>query len=153
MSNLSGPVSRTWPEWDRETVKTEMHLESDGENLTIRAVADDQDVARLKARRDGDTLVITEIHVPVEITVAKKGFFSKATTKPGRGRGYGSLLVRALLAHARQIDAAEVVGGLKASDLQENRFALEWYSRRGFITERSPDPRVPGSAATIRFVL
>lgn len=154
MSNLEETQSRQWSEWDRETLRTEMSLDVSGNKLTIRASVHDQEVARLDATIEGETLVVTDIEIPREIKISKKkGFLSKSTTTPGRGRGYGTLLIRALLAHARRHDFHEIVGGLSAEDLQENRYALEWYSRRGFITERVATPRVPGSVATIRFVL
>jgi len=131
-----------------------MFLDVSGKNLTIRAKVNDQHVAQLEATLDGETLIVTDIDIPREVKIVKKkGFLAKATTLPGRGRGYGTLLIRALLAHARRNDVHEIVGGLSAEDLQENRYALEWYSRRGFITERTATPLVPNSVATIRFVL
>lgn len=154
MSNQDEPQSRQWSEWDRETLRTEMFLDVSGNKLAIRARAHDQDVAHLHATLDGETLVVTDIDIPREIKIVKKkGFLSKASTVSGRGRGYGTLLIRALLAHARRNDVHEIVGGVSAEDLQENRYALEWYSRRGFITERVATPLVPNSVATIRFVL
>jgi len=154
MSNVDEPQSRQWSEWDRETLRTEMSLEVSGNKLTIRATAHDQEVAHLDATIDGETLIVTDIEIPREIKITKKkGFLSKTTVSPGRGRGYGTLLIRALLAHARRNDVHEIIGGLSAEDLQENRYALEWYSRRGFITERVATPHVPESVATIRFVL
>jgi len=131
-----------------------MFLDVSGNKLAIRARAHDQDVAHLHATLDGGTLVVTDIDIPREIKIVKKkGFLSKASLVPGRGRGYGTLLIRALLAYARRNDVHEIIGGLSTEDLLENRYALEWYSRRGFITERVATPLVPNSVATIRFVL
>jgi GNAT superfamily N-acetyltransferase len=154
MSNLDEPQSRQWSEWDRETTRTEMSLEVHDNQLVIRATVSGQEVGRLQATLLGKSLVVTEIYIPKEVKISKrKGLFSKAAAVSGRGRGYGTLLVRALLAYARRNDAQDIVGGLRAEDLQENRYALEWYSRRGFITERVPTSAIPDSVATIRFLL
>jgi len=72
---------------------------------------------------------------------------------PGRGRGYGSMLIRALLAYARRNGIREIIGGVSAEELAQNRYVLEWYSKRGFIVERSASPQVPGSVATMRIMV
>ena len=154
MSNVEEPQSRQWTEWDRETLRTEMSLEAVDKKLVITTKIQDQETGRLEAKLDGETLIVTDIVIPKEVKITKKkGFLSKATSVPGRGRGYGTLLIRALLAYARRNELHEIIGGLSAEDLQENRYALEWYSRRGFITEKGPVAKIPGSVAGIRFLL
>lgn len=154
MSNVEEPQSRQWTEWDRETVRTEMSLEVADKKLVIKTKIQDQETGRLEAKLEGETLIVTDIVIPKEVKITKKkGFLSKATPVPGRGRGYGTLLIRALLAFARRNELHEIIGGLSAEDLQENRYALEWYSRRGFITEKGPVAKIPGSVAGIRFLL
>lgn len=154
MSNQEEPQSRQWSEWDRETLRTEMSLDVADKKLLIRANVQDQEVGRLEGILKGETLVVTNIVIPKEVKITKKkGFLSKAAPTPGRGRGYGTLLIRALLTFARRCDMREITSGLTAEHLQENRYALEWYSRRGFIVEKVPNPDVPNSVSTIRFVL
>ena len=145
---------KCWPEWDRETAKVEVAWDSDDAGVSITVSQDEVIVGQLRAKLEDRVLIITELRVEPEISVKQKvGFFSRRSTVKGTGRGYGTMLIKALVAYARSRGFKMIVGGLTAEDLKRNRYALEWYSRRGFIVTRQPSPLVPGSAASMQMLI
>jgi len=145
-------ANRQWAEWDHETQRTEMTSVLSGNNLTLSASVQEE-VGRLEATIQGDIITITSINVQPQITLKKKGFFQRAKTVSGRRRGYGTMLIRGLQNFARRNNMREILGGVTAADLENNRYLLEWYSRRGFIVERVPAKHVPKSVASIKMLL
>jgi len=153
MSEPVEPESKRWPEWDRDALRTEMSLEASAKSVEIRVTLMEE-VASLQADLSDGALIIRTIAVSPEISIPRKiAFFQTVKKVPGRGRGYGSMLIRALLAYARRNGIREIIGGVSAEELAQNRYVLEWYSKRGFIVERSASPQVPGSVATMRIMV
>lgn len=147
-------ANKKWPEWDRETVKVEIALDSDESGVTISVSLEDEPVAELRAKVEGTALIISELNVASQINIKKKiGFFSRKVAVTGLGRGYGTMLIKALVAFARNRGYKNIVGGLTEEDLKKNRYALEWYSHRGFIVARQPSPLVPGSTASMQMLI
>ena len=145
---------KRWPEWDRETAKVEVAWDSDDDGVSITVSLDDAPVGKLRAKREDQVLIISEIRIEPQITVKQKvGFFFRRSAAKGTGRGYGTMLIKALVAYARNRGFKMIVGGLTAEELKQNRFALEWYSRRGFIVARQPCPLIPGSAASMQMLI
>src|SRR4051812_48408348 len=117
-------TDRQWAEWDQETQRTEMSSSLSGTKLVISAALQEE-VARLEAEIQGEVIAITSLCVQPQITLKKKGFFQRAKTVSGRRRGYGTMLIRALQNYARRNNMREILGGVTAADLEENRYLLE----------------------------
>lgn len=136
---------KAWNEWDRMTAKVDLHLIENGSQVRISAKLGNEEVARLEASAEGSILTVRELFVEPEITVTKpRLFFSAKSQVPGRRRGYGSMLVKAAVAHARLRKWKAIEGEVPAAVFAKDRFALEWFSHRGFIITK--DPAEPAGA-------
>ena len=124
-------------------------------DFDVEARIDGVVVGRAHCIRDGDQILLADLHVDSDLQRAWPLFpwllrWILGTRRPLqlRRKGIGSELLRRVLHEADSAGVRETWGSVMPADLQRHPSLLDWYERRGFVVEE-PDAKCMRGAANM----